>query len=86
MRTSRIQPWRALLRARALENQCYVIAVDRTGSDPACDYCGGTELIDAYGTLVSACTDNTVCTITNELDLDALNAFRKKFPVLNDAD
>lgn len=84
--TSRIQPWRALLRARAIENQCYVIAVDRTGSDPACDYCGGTELIDAYGTLVSACPDNTVCTITNELDLDALNAFRKKFPVLNDAD
>lgn len=84
--TSRIQPWRALLRARAIENQCYVIAVDRVGSDPACDYCGGTELIDAYGSLVSACPDNTVCTITNALDLDALRAFREKFPVLNDAD
>lgn len=83
--TSRIDPWRALLKARAIENQCYVLGVDRIGTDPACSYCGGTEFIDAYGR-VEACPDNEQCTLTRTLDIEALNAFRKKFPVLSDAD
>lgn len=84
--TSRIEPWRALLRARAIENQCYVLAVDRIGTDPACSYCGGTEIVDAYGRIVDACPDNAEATITATLDMDALTAFRRKFPVLSDAD
>lgn len=83
--TSRIDPWRALLKARAIENQCYVLGVDRIGTDPACSYCGGTEIVDAYGR-VEACPDDQQCTLTCTLDMDALEAFRKKFPVLNDAD
>lgn len=83
---SRIEPWRALLRARAIENQAYVIAVNRTGDDPACHYCGGTELIDPYGRCLAACADNTVSSITTRLDREALLAFRAKFPVLSDAD
>jgi len=84
--TPRIEAWRSLLKARAIENQCYVLAVDRVGNDPACHYCGGTEFIDPYGRVVEACPDNEVCTVTQEIDMDALNAFRKKFPVLQDAD
>lgn len=84
--TSRIEPWRALLKARAIENQCYVLAVDRIGTDPACEYCGGTEAVDAYGRVVAACPDNEEGTITVDLDMEALAAFRKKFPVLGDAD
>lgn len=83
---SRIGAWRALLRARAIENQCYVLGVDRTGDDPACHYCGGTEIIDPYGALVAACPDNTVASVTAKLDREALTAFRQKFPVLADAD
>lgn len=83
---SRIEPWRALLKARAIENQCYVLAVDRIGNDPVCAYCGGTEIIDAYGRIVSVCPDNTAATISATLDMAKLAAFRKKFPVLNDAD
>lgn len=83
---SRLGAWRALLRARAIENQCYVLGVDRTGDDPACHYAGGTELIDPYGRLVAACPDNTVTAITATLDRDALDTFRRKFPVLRDAD
>lgn len=83
---SRIEPWRILLRARAIENQCYVLAVNRIGSDQACTYVGGTELIDAYGRLVQACPDGASGTLTAELDMAALSAFRRKFPVLEDAD
>lgn len=83
---SRINAWRTLIRARAIENQCYVLAVDRIGNDPVCEYCGGTEIIDAYGRTVEACPDGTASTITVTLDIDSLAAFRRKFPVLNDAD
>lgn len=83
---SRIRPWRILLQARAVENQCYVAGVDRVGEDPVCRYCGGTELIDPYGRVVAACPDDEVSCITSELDMGALDSFRKKFPVLEDAD
>ena len=84
--TSRRAPWDALLRARAIENQCYVCGVDRTGDDPACHYNGGTAIIDAYGNTVAACPDGEVSAIRVELDMDKLAAFRKKFPVLSDRD
>lgn len=83
---SRRGAWDVLLRARAIENQCYVCAVNRTGSDPACEYNGGTVVIDAYGRTVAACPDGTVDSVTAVLDMDRLRAFRKKFPVLEDAD
>lgn len=84
--TSRRAPWDALLRARAIENQCYVCGVDRVGSDPSCSYNGGTAIIDAYGRTVAACPDGEVSVITAQIDMDALTAFRKKFPVLGDRD
>lgn len=84
--TSRRAPWDTLLRARAIENQCYVCGVDRVGNDPACKYNGGTAIIDAYGRTVAACPDNEVSVISAEIDMDALSAFRKKFPVLGDRD
>lgn len=84
--SSRIQSWLTLLQARAIENQCYVIGVNRIGSDPSCNYCGGTEIINPYGRIDCVATENTEIAITSNLDIEALNAFRKKFPVLNDAD
>lgn len=84
--TSRIAPWHTLLKARAIENQCYVLGVGRIGTDIACKYCGGTEAIDAYGRIIAACPDNEQATITSAIDTNALHAFRKKFPVLNDTD
>ena len=82
--TSRIGVWHALLKARALENQCYVIGVNRVGKDPVCTYCGGTCAIDAYGRTVASCPDGAVASCTFEIDLDGLSRFRSKFPVLED--
>ena len=83
---SRIKPWHILLQARAVENQCYVIGVNRVGEDSVCKYCGGTEMIDAYGRVIASCPDDKITSITCELQMDALDTFRKKFPVLEDAD
>lgn len=82
----RIEAWKALLRARAIENQCYVVAVNRVGEDPNCSYCGGSEVINPYGKTIAVCEDYKVCGAEAVIDMDVLEDFRKKFPVLNDAD
>ena len=84
--TPRVAAWSALLVARAIENQCYVAGVNRVGTDPACEYCGGSAIIDPYGKTIAACTMNEACEASAKVDMEALEAFRKKFPVLNDAD
>ncbi len=82
----RIEAWKALLRARAIENQCYVVAVNRVGEDPNCSYCGGSEVINPYGKTIAVCEDYKVCGAEAVIDMDVLEDFRKKFPVLTDAD
>lgn len=84
--TPRVAAWSALLVARAIENQCYVAGVNRVGTDPACDYCGGSVVIDPYGRHIATCDDGVECEATAEVDMAALEAFREKFPVLRDAD
>lgn len=84
--TPRVEAWKALLKARAIENQCYVLAVNRVGSDPFCQYCGGSAVIDPYGKIVSACEDGKECFAVADIDMKELLAFREKFPVLGDAD
>ncbi len=79
-------PWDTLLRARAIENQCFVLGVNRVGKDPACEYAGGTAALDPYGVPLAACASGLEETIIVNLDMDALDAFRAKFPVLDDAE
>ena len=83
---TRIGAWDALLKARAIENQCYVAAVNRVGSDPFNVYCGHSVLIDPYGKILSECKENEEDTVVAEADIVLLEAFRKKFPVLEDSD
>ena len=84
--SSRIDVWQTLLKARALENQCFVIGVNRIGKDPACDYCGGSVVIDAFGKTMAQCKDNEEGIATADISMEQLQRFRKKFPVLQDAD
>lgn len=84
--TPRVEAWSALLVARAIENQCYVAGVNRVGTDPSCEYCGGTVVIDPYGKTIASCPRGEECEAMAEVDMEKLAAFREKFPVLNDAD
>ena len=84
--TPRVDAWSALLVARAIENQCYVAGVNRVGTDPSCQYCGGSVVIDPYGKTIAAFAKGEECEASAIIDMEALEAFRKKFPVLNDAD
>lgn len=82
----RIGVWNTLVRARAIENQCYVAAVNRIGRDEGGEYDGSSVIIDAYGRVAAECPLSTAAVATAEIDIERLKAFRKKFPVLGDAD
>ena len=84
--TPRVEAWKALLTARAIENQSYVAGVNRVGDDPSNTYCGGSRIIDPYGKIIAVCEDGVEMAVSAEVDMNMLEEFRKKFPVLNDAD
>ena len=82
----RASAWRALLRARAIENQAYVVGVNRVGVDgERVAYAGESAAIDFLGEpLADLGAAAQVSTVT--LDLAALQGFRSKFPAHLDAD
>lgn len=82
---ARREIWRTLIRARAIENQCYVVGVNRVGDDPDAHYAGDSAIIDFVGrTLVDA--GDVEQTLTAELDTAAQADFKAKFPAWMDAD
>ncbi len=84
---SRRRVWDTLLCARALENQSYVCGVNRVGDDGMnIHYVGDSALYNMKGENMVHFTENEEGTRTNCLDLDALRAFRTKFPAWRDAD
>lgn len=83
---SRAGAWDILLRARAVENQCYVLGVNRVGSDPSTSYCGRSVGINYYGEVMACMPDNKIGMVAAELDMGALAEFRNKFRAWEDAD
>ena len=75
--------WRTLLRARAIENQAYVVGVNRTGSDPNFEYRGSSAVISPTGEIILSVTE-TEGIFYSHLDMKGLRTYRKKFPVLRD--
>lgn len=85
--TARHSIFETLLRARAIENQCYVVGVNRVGTDGlGIDYAGGSSVIDIYGSVMSRLPENTIGIGRATVSLSKLNAFREKFPTILDAD
>ena len=79
--------WDTLLRARALENQCYVCGVNRVGIDGyQLTYNGGSRVYSAFGEEIGSFPDEKEGIATVSLNLNTLNQFREKFPVWKDAD
>ena len=78
--------WNALLRARAIENQCYVVGVNRVGEDGnGVVYRGGTAVHDFEGApLVEVFDEERLAHV--RLDRDALDGYRAAFPAWRDAD
>jgi predicted amidohydrolase len=79
----RREHWRTLLRARAIENQAFVVGVNRVGTGDGLTYVGDSVILDPLGEPV-ATADDTECVITGEIDPDRVRAVREKFPFLAD--
>ena len=84
---ARKAPWSKLLEARAIENQCYVVGVNRVGQDGnQINYSGNSAVVNPKGELISTIPENQNIIQTLAISLDELNDFRAKFPVGMDAD
>jgi len=84
---ARAHAWNTLLPARAIENQCYVLGVNRIGTDGKnINYSGNSAVFDAKGMAIhlSELHREEVCTL--QISLSELNEFRQKFPVALDSD
>ena len=78
---SRRAHWDALIRARAIENQCYVVAVNRVGAGGGIAYDGGSAAFDPWGDQLAPAGD--VVPIV-EVDPDRVRAVREEYPFLRD--
>lgn len=84
--TARAEVWTTLLKARAIENQCYVAAVNRVGKDNMEAYSGDSIIFDYKGGALTTLGNGVEGVITAGLDKALLNAFRADFPAWLDAD
>lgn len=84
--SARAYPWKTLLRARAIENLCYVAGLNRVGTDGnGLHYSGDSAVIDFLGQPVSECAEEPV-TVTVTLQAAELAAHRERFPAMLDGD
>lgn len=79
----RTEHWRTLLRARAIENEAFVLGVNRCGADPHLAYDGASAAIDPQGEPIAEAGD-AERTLSVELDIAALRHWRERFPAWRD--
>ena len=84
---ARKKAWKALLKARAIENMCYVCGVNRIGVDlREFKYHGDSRLYSPKGKNILKAKHNEELILTEKLNLEELQSFRIKFPAWMDAD
>jgi predicted amidohydrolase len=82
----RIHTWDTLLQARAIENQCYVVGVNRVGVDAnQINYVGHSMLIDPQGIVLNSNSNDSI-TLTTELFQTEITKTRRYLPFLKDMD
>jgi omega-amidase len=79
----RLNHWKILLIARAIENQCYVIACNRVGSDPNNQFFGHSLIIDPWGEIIVEGSNDEELVI-GEIDVSKVSEVRNKIPVFSD--
>jgi predicted amidohydrolase len=80
---TRIEHWRTLLKARAIENQCYVLGVNRVGDDPKLKYPGFSSIIDPMGNeIISVPSEEKI--VSAEVLKEKADEVKANLPFLND--
>jgi predicted amidohydrolase len=76
--------WQTLLRARAIENQAYVLGVNRVGSGDGVDHDGDSALIDPFGDELAVAARGVEQTISGDVDPARVTEVRSRYPFLRD--
>lgn len=79
----RVEHWRALLIARAIENQCFMVGVNAAGQTGNTTFGGHSMIVDPWGRVVIEVGDAPTLA-TAEIDLDEVDRIRAKIPVFDD--
>lgn len=79
----RLTHWRSLLIARAIENQCFVIACNRSGNDPNNEFAGHSMIIDPWGDVIAE-AGATEEILSSVIELDLVKDIRKQIPIFED--
>jgi omega-amidase len=79
----RYQHWLTLLQARAIENQAYVIGVNRTGSDPNLHYNGRSIVVSPHGHIIADAGESERV-LSAQISLEEVLSWRAEFPALKD--
>ncbi|WP_442600326.1 carbon-nitrogen family hydrolase [Neobacillus sp. D3-1R] len=79
----RLHHWKTLLTARAIENQCYVIACNCAGSNPSNIFAGHSLIIDPWGEIVAEASESDEI-LHGEIDLENVVKVRNTIPVFQD--
>jgi omega-amidase len=79
--------WKALLVARAIENQCYVIGVNRVGENPdGTTYVGDSAIIGPKGEMLASLEPGAEGVVSSLLSMESLEKYRTDMPIWRDAD
>lgn len=79
----RIEHWKTLLKARAIENLCYMIGVNRVGADPNVNYNGCSSVFSPIGEEL-ICVENNEGLFFIDIDVESVNETRQRFNFLED--
>jgi predicted amidohydrolase len=79
----RLHHWRTLIQARAIENACFVAAVNRVGRDRDNTFCGHSLVVGPWGEVLAEANESPELLITT-IDLDQADDARARIPVLAD--
>jgi len=80
---ARIDHWQALIRARAIENQCYIIACNAAGEIGDTVFGGHSMIVDPWGKVIIEASDEPLL-VTAEIEMDRVDEVREKIPVFDD--
>ena len=76
--------WRTLLRARAIENQAFVVGVNRVGSGGGLDYAGDSAIVLPFGRTLEAAGGQHEEILLHDVTADEVAELRAEYPFLND--
>lgn len=80
----RLQHWRTLVTARAIENQLFVVAANRVGSDANVPFCGTSMILDPYGVTLASGSEMHESVVIADLDMTMIETVRTQIKVHQD--